>query len=158
MRNKPTNKNKMIFLIASIVFVLILFVLGTASIEITSLSSSSWEETFSFATTAKPERLTELCFESHHLLPGEIRLNEEINFEFTICNLEGEDLEYIYEVFMLWQNQKTIIGRDSIFIKKNESETINQKFLLDEWIAGRIKIVVNLVNKNQQIHFWVDMD
>ncbi|MDD2352201.1 MAG: hypothetical protein WCV43_07970 [Candidatus Caldatribacteriota bacterium] len=158
MRNKPTNKNKMIFLIASIVFVLILFVLGTASIEITSLSSSSWEETFSFATTAKPERLTELYFESHHLLPGEIRLNEEINFEFTICNLEGEDLEYIYEVFMLWQNQKTIIGRDSIFIKKNESETINQKFLLDEWIAGRIKIVVNLVNKNQQIHFWVDMD
>ena len=158
MRNKPTNKNKMIFLIASIVFVLILFVLGTASIEITSLSSSSWEETFSFATTAKPERLTELYFESHHLLPGEIRLNEEINFEFTICNFEGEDLEYIYEVFMLWQNQKNIIDSDSIFIRKNESETVIQKYLLDELLVGKIKVAVDLINKNQQIHFWVDMD
>ena len=158
MRNKPTNKNKMIFLITSIVFVLILFFLSTELIQIPFFISPSLGEAFSLATTARPERLTELYFENHHLLPDVIRQNEEINFEFTICNLEGEDLEYIYEVFMLWQNQKTIIGRDSIFIKKNESETINQKFLLDEWIAGRIKIVVNLVNKNQQIHFWVDMD
>ena len=157
MRNKKTNKSKMIIFITFIILVGVLFVLGTAFIEIPSFSSFSWEETISLATTARPERLTELYFENHHLLPGNIQLNEEINFEFTVCNLEGEDLEYIYEVFMLWQNQKTIIGRESIFIKKNESETFNEKFLLDEWLPGRIKVVVNLINKNQQIHFWLNM-
>jgi len=115
-------------------------------------------EAFSLATTARPERLTELYFENHHLLPDVIRQNEEINFEFTICNLEGEDLEYIYEVFMLWQNQKNIIDSDSIFIRKNESETVIQKYLLDELLVGKIKVAVDLINKNQQIHFWVDMD
>ena len=158
MRNKPTNKNKMIFLIASIVFVLILFFLSTELIQIPFFISPSLGEAFSLATTARPERLTELYFENHHLLPDVIRQNEEINFEFTICNLEGEDLEYIYEVFMLWQNQKNIIDSDSIFIRKNESETVIQKYLLDELLVGKIKVAVDLINKNQQIHFWVDMD
>ena len=158
MRNKKTNKSKMIIFITFIILVGVLFVLGTAFIEIPSFSSFSWEETISLATTARPERLTELYFENHHLLPDVIRQNEEINFEFTICNFEGEDLEYIYEVFMLWQNQKNIIDSDSIFIRKNESKTVIQKYLLDELLVGKIKVAVDLINKNQQIHFWVDMD
>ncbi len=106
------------------------------------------------ATTKKLETFTELYFEDHLSLPREITLFKENSFKFTIHNIEDNNMEYPYEVYIEVNGESQTIDKGSILIKNNEYKTITQNFIIGTPIQ-RVKIVVNLTDKNQQIHFWM---
>ena len=114
----------------------------------------SVKEALILATTVKPETFTELYFEDHLSLPNKVTLFNENNFKFTIHNLENKDMEYPYEVYIDLNGEKQMIDKSSILIKNNEYKTISEDFILTIPIQ-RVKVVVNLISKSQQIHFWM---
>ena len=120
----------------------------------------SVKEAFILATTVKQETFTELYFEDHLSLPSKVTFFKENNFKFVIHNLENKDMEYPYEVYIDLRGEKLIIDKGSVFLKINEYKTITENFTItipiDELFQlQRLKIIVNLVSKNQQIHFWM---
>ncbi len=114
----------------------------------------SVKEAFILATTVKPETFTELYFEDHLSLPNKVTLFKENNFKFTIHNLENKDMVYIYEVYIDVNREKQIIDKNSVLIKNNEYKTITEDFTITV-PTQRVKVVINLIGKNQQIHFWM---
>ncbi|GAH75447.1 unnamed protein product [marine sediment metagenome] len=114
----------------------------------------SAKEALILATTVKPETFTELYFEDHLSLPNKITLFKENNFKFTIHNLENKDMVYIYEVYIDVNREKQMIDKNSVLIKKNEYKTITEDFTITV-PTQRVKVVINLIGKNQQIHFWM---
>jgi len=114
----------------------------------------SVKEALILATTVKPETFTELYFEDHLSLPNKVTLFKENNFKFTIHNLENKDMEYPYEVYIDVNREKQMIDKSSVLIKNNEYKTISEAFTITVPIQ-RAKVVVNLISKNQQIHFWM---
>ena len=114
----------------------------------------SVKEALILATTVKPETFTELYFEDHLSLPNKVTLFKEDNFKFTIHNLENKDMEYPYEVYIDVNREKQMIDKNSVLIKNNEYKTISEDFTITITMQ-RVKVVVNLINKNQQIHFWM---
>ena len=117
----------------------------------------SVKEAFILATTKKPETFTELYFEDHLSLQKEITVFKENNFKFTIHNLENKDMEYPYEVYKDINGEKQMIDKSSVLIKNNEYKTITEDFTLAVPMQ-RFKVVVNLIDKNQQIDFWMGED
>ena len=143
------------FLIICLIAVLVcLIVLGTFLI---ANRVPSVKEAFVLTTTVKPETLTELYFEDHLSLPDKIVLYKKSSFEFTIHNLENKDMDYSYEVYMDMNGEKQIIDESSVLIKNNEYETITVDFTITTTVQ-RAKVIVNLIGKNQQIHFWIEED
>ena len=114
----------------------------------------SVKEALILATTVKPETFTELYFEDHLSLPNKVTLFKENNFKFTIHNLENKDMEYPYEVYIDVNREKQMIDKSFVLIKNNEYKTISEDFTIII-PTQRVKVVVNLINKNQQIHFWM---
>jgi len=114
----------------------------------------SVKEALILAATVKPETFTELYFEDHLSLPNKVTLFKENNFKFTIHNLENKDMEYPYEVYIDVNREKQMIDKSSVLIKNNEYKTISEAFTITVPIQ-RAKVVVNLISKNQQIHFWM---
>src|SRR5665648_1047660 len=102
----------------------------------------------------KPETFTELYFEDHLSLPNKVTLFKENNFKFTIHNLENKVMVYIYEVYIDVNREKQMIDKNSVIIKNNEYKTITEDFTITV-PSQRVKVVVNLMGKNQQIHFWM---
>ena len=114
----------------------------------------SVKEALILATTVKPETFTELYFEDHLSLPNKVTLFKENNFKFTIHNLENKDMEYPYEVYIDVNGEKQMIDKSSVLIKNNEYKTITEDFTITVPMQ-RVKVVVNLMSKNQPIHFWI---
>jgi hypothetical protein len=112
------------------------------------------KEALILATTVKPETFTELYLEDHLSLPNKVTLFKENNFKFTIHNLENKDMEYPYEVYMDINGEKQMMDKSSVLIKNNEYKTITEDFTITI-PTQRVKVVVNLINHNQQIHFWM---
>ncbi|MBE3128783.1 MAG: hypothetical protein IMZ60_03785, partial [Actinobacteria bacterium] len=83
-----------------------------------------------------------------------VTLFKENNFKFTIHNLENKDMEYPYEVYIDTNGEKQIIYKNSVLIKNNGYKTIAVDFTITIPIQ-RSKVVVNLINKNKQIYFWI---
>jgi hypothetical protein len=106
------------------------------------------------AATIKPETFTELYFENHLLLPKEVILFKEYNFKFTIHNLENKDMLYPYEVYFDINGEKHMIDKNSISIKNDGYKTIAENFTIAIPVQ-RVKIVVSLIDKNQQVDFWI---
>jgi len=47
-----------------------------------------------------------------------------------------------------------MIDKNSVLIKNNEYKTITEDFTITV-PTQRVKVVINLIAKNQQIHFWM---
>jgi len=116
---------------------------------------TSVKEALILATSVRPETFTELYFENHLSLPNKVTLFKKNNFKFTIHNLENKDMKYPYEVYIDINGEKKIIYINSVFIKNNEYKTITADFIITIPIQ-RAEIVVNLINKKQQINFWIE--
>jgi hypothetical protein len=63
-------------------------------------------------------------------------------------------MEYTYEVYIDAKRGKQMINKSSVLIKNNEYKTISEDFTITI-PTQRVKVVLNLINKNQQIHFWM---
>lgn len=106
------------------------------------------------ATTQIPETFTELYFENHTQLPGTITRWQKYLFSFTIHNLEYQDVDYPYSVYLQRGDEKTTLSQGVVSLKKDEYKTIEQT--VGPFKDLRSKIVVELTNKNQIISFWLD--
>lgn len=118
-------------------------------------SNPAIREMITLATTVKPETFTELYFENHTKLPSKIELSHLYTFAFTLHNLEYKDMDYPYEVYIEVEGKKQYLDQRTVSIKKNRYKTINENFTFT-LPKGRVKVVVNLINKNQQIDFWIE--
>jgi hypothetical protein len=149
VKNKKIN-SKLIIRIGLLLAV-VCFIVGTLLLA----KYVSVKEALILATSVKPETFTELYFENHLSLPNKVALSEKNNFKFTIHNLENKDMEYPYEVYIDTGRGKKIIYINSVFIKNTEYKTITVDFTITIPIQ-RAKVVVSLINKNQQIDFWIE--
>jgi len=141
----------MILRIFVIVFILI-FV--TAVIFVLVAYIPPVKEAFIRSTKKIPKDYTELYFKDHLALPGDIILYKRNSFDFIIHNLENKDMRYSYEVYMEMGGERQYIDKDSVFLENNEYKIISQDFFITI-PAQKAKIIINLVNKDQQIHFWM---
>ena len=135
--------------------VISIIVVGLFAVVILKLVKyDSVKETIILATTQNPQLLTELYFENHLSLPDKIVLFKENKFQFTIHNLESREIEYHCEAYIDTDGKKNIISMDSILMKNDEYKTIYLNFTIII-PTQRSKVVVNLIDKNQQIFFWI---
>ncbi len=112
------------------------------------------KEAIVLATTVKPETFTELYFEDHSNLPKAIIRRKEYSFVFTVHNLEHQDMEYPYAIYLQRGDQKTILNQGTFSLKYDEFKSINEGF--GPLKNLRSNIVVELLNKNQIISFWME--
>jgi hypothetical protein len=133
-----------------IIFALV-FVVGTNWVinNVTGVKNA-----IALATTVKPETFTELYFEDHINLPKTITKWQVYNFSFTVHNIEYQDMNYPYVVYVLMNNQKVILDSGNFTLKNDEFKTIKED--VGPFENYRAQVVVELTNKNQSIHFWVE--
>lgn len=112
------------------------------------------KEAIVLATSRKPETFTELYFEDHINLPKAIEKGKEYSFVFTIHNLEYKDMEYPYVVYLETIDKKITLDQNKISLKDGEYKSIREDFGPLKDI--RMKIVVELVGRNQQVDFWME--
>jgi hypothetical protein len=153
VKNKKINSKLILKIVIPVLAVCII----AAGIFLLIRYVPSVKEAFILATTIKPETFTELYFENHLSLPKEVTLFKENNFKFTIHNLENKDMEYPYEVYIDVSGEKQMIDKSIVSIKNSEYKTIAENFTI-KTAMQRAKIVVNLIDKNQQIDFWMGED
>ena len=119
-------------------------------------SIPSIHETIVLATTVQPERYTELYFQDHANLPSAVLPRVQYNFAFTIHNIEYQDMNYPYEVYVDDGNgNKQTLDKNIVTLKKNAFITIQEGFILND-LTPDSQVIVNLTNKNQQIAFWLN--
>lgn len=148
VKNRKINY-KLIIKIEKLILIILLVIGVFQFVKI----PSSVKEAFALATTKKPETFTELYFEDHTNLPKTIKLYEFYSFDFTVHSLEYKDTDYSYIVYLQRENQKIILDQGKFNLKNNEYKSIKEDFGPLKHL--RAKIVVELVNKNQQIAFWI---
>jgi hypothetical protein len=132
---------------------LILVVLLIAGTYEFIIHVSSIKNAIALATTVKPETFTELYFEDHSSLPKIVTRHQEYSFVFTVHNVENKEVEYPYEVYIQRDDQKIILDQGDLTLKDNEYKSINENF--GPLKNLNLKIVVELINKNQNISFWM---
>lgn len=101
-----------------------------------------------------PESFSELYFTDHAYLPKRIELETQYRFEFSVLSLENKDFLYDYEVAITDKEDKIIIATGSFPLKHGEFKITPVIFSIPEPFE-RKKINVSLLNRNQEIFFWV---
>lgn len=146
-----TNKTKLIWtiLITAFFVEIIVFLVGTVLLK----NPSFFKDISRLALSKQPETFTELYFTDHLSLPKQIKQGVPYHFEFTVHNLEYKDFTYVYEVTA----DTLILENGQFLLKHDEIKTIPVTFRIVQPFE-RMKITVNLVNKNQPIHFWVERE
>ena len=86
-------------------------------------------------------------------LPKEIEVNKEYKFAFGIRNLENKETAYNYVVNI--QPDKTKEGY--IILNHSQATTIQPRFVVDTKAESPLPISVQLLNRDQEIRFWVDV-
>lgn len=104
----------------------------------------------------EPEPYTELYFEDHLQLPQLFKLNEENEFAFTVHNLEYKTMTYDYTVMANSTTSAALVDQGKITLNHDESKTINEKFTIRN-PHQKVKLTVNLDNKDQAIHFFTEI-
>jgi len=107
---------------------------------------------FNIIPTEKKSGFTELFFVND--LPKTIKINERYDFSFAIHNLEKKKMTYDYAVYL--ESKK--IDQSHITLNHDDTTTITQSFIVKDKLENTsIPISVQLLNKNQEIHFWVNL-
>lgn len=136
----------------------VLTVMFFASLGAYTVAFPEFKKNVSLATSAIPENFTELYFENHLQLPKSTTIDNPQTFSFTIHNLENKTMTYPFEIYVQDTNgSRSGIMNNTLTLKHNERKTITETFAMTEPIK-RAKVVVLLLNKNQEIHFWIGED
>lgn len=143
---KTFFENSLIKILISLVITGTLFTVLLVKLNV-NLANFSWGKV--------SDKRTELFFTNHLSLPKSIVVGESYNFEFTTYNSEGESLAYDYEVYIEANERTSEIEKGNFAIGHNEAKTIPVTFILSSNF-GRGRISVRLINKNQQVSFWVE--
>ncbi len=104
------------------------------------------------------EPLTEVYFENHTSLPGNIFLNRNYNFTFTVHNLEYREMNYAYDMNIEYGNKSGTVNSGSFVLENNGSISFTKSFSFTEpFNRAKIQTVVKKDNNETiDIHFWVN--
>ena len=103
----------------------------------------------------EPERFTELYLENHLQLPKSYVRGGNNSFTFTVHNVEHKPMKYEYVVDAISTESARIITKGSFKLEHDAYKSVTTRIASPE-AATRTKININLENKDQSIHFWVD--
>jgi len=151
--SRPIRILKMFFTARVIIYIdiIIILILGGALL----FNNPTVRQTWVLATTIQPERFTELYFENHTELPKFATKDESYEFKFTIHNLEHQTKQYKYEISITDDKEdKQILKVKTLTLKHDEFATIPIYFKLLKQV-DKARVVVKLVNKDQEIAFWI---
>jgi hypothetical protein len=102
----------------------------------------------------RPERFTELYLENHSAIPQTVVPGQTVPFSFTVRNLEGEAMEYPYEIYALAENdtERRIVARGNLWLEHDGVKVVESaySFPIDQ---KRVTVFVELTDLHQQIHF-----
>ncbi|MBT4175145.1 DUF1616 domain-containing protein [archaeon] len=109
-------------------------------------------------TTKTTESFTELYFEDHENLPSNIQLNKDYHFQFSIHNLENQQIAYNYTIYIEYYTNEKLqytetINSDSIILEHDQIATISESFEINEDFE---QIKIGIETNDQEIHFWVE--
>lgn len=152
---KVKNKKRNYKLIVRAAFLILALLFATGLYQVYKYVPGV-KEAVTLATTIKPETFTELYFEDHSNLSGEIAYNNRYDFQFTIHNLEDKNMEYPYEVYIEANGEKQVVDKRIISIPKDKHKTIPENFIYNS-SAARIKVIVSLTDKKQQIYLFANI-
>lgn len=99
--------------------------------------------------------LTELYLENHNTLPKTTSPHKSYNFSFTVHNLEQAPIKYLYQVKIISTDSAILLNKGTFDLDHEQSKTIQEKFASDD-IKGKSRVQVDLINKNQSVHFWIN--
>ncbi len=102
----------------------------------------------------KPEKLTELYFNNNATLPDSATSKQAVSFTFVIHNLETTDFQYVYNVSVNVNGTRHIVDSGNVLVKNNQYYAKNEKFNLMKSLVSQ-EVVIELVNKQQSIDFWM---
>lgn len=117
--------------------------------------ASVYNELAALDLIPKPERLTELYFDTHANLPNAATGKQVVSFAFVIHNLETTDYRYVYAVSVNANGIRHTIDSGNVLVKNNQYYTKNETFNLLN-VHGSQEVVIELVNKRQSIDFWTE--
>jgi hypothetical protein len=146
-KNDADNKRRSLYLVGKSLFLLFFVVVAIYGIFYT------WSWSISTGKT-QAETFTELYFEDNLHLPSQVIPKRPYFFQFTLHNLEGKDMEYPYEVYIEVGQDKLLFDKGTLFVQENGYKTIQERFATTD-ILRKGEIVVDLVNENQHIDFWI---
>lgn len=112
------------------------------------------------ALTPKPERFTELYFEDHLNLPKQVEFNTSYPVSFTIHNLEGRQMTYDVQIALVGETSESPqvnVLTQTVDVYANESKTVTIELRVPALFSERAKMIVNLANLDQTIHFWMEV-
>ena len=126
--------------LAKLVFTLIIMILGIIVVLLVSLHI--------FGPQAETS-LTELYFVGKP--SASVDQDNLIQFSFAIHNLEHTEIAYTYII----THNSIIIDHGSTILKHDESAIITKDFVIKS-IQATSPVSVQLLNKELDIHFWVN--
>lgn len=147
VKNNANNERKFILLAGKSFLLGAFIILAIYGIFYVWSQSISTNEVY-------PETFTELYFDDNLQLPSQVIPKHLYIFQFTLHNLEGKDMDYPYEVYIQSGQDKKIFDQGTVLVKVNSYNTIQERFATSN-ILPKSQIVVVLINKNQQIDFWI---
>jgi hypothetical protein len=111
---------------------------------------------FKLATTKQPEPFTELYFTDPESLPGTIpQAPSELPISFVIHNQESRAMDYTYRVSFKDAQSSVTLPEGKVALQDGQSQSITQHLSVPQG-QGRGEISVQIVNKSQQIHYWLE--
>jgi hypothetical protein len=111
---------------------------------------------WSDATTHKPQPYTELYFTNPDQLPSVAPARHNLPVSFTVHNLEGHTVTYIYAItFTNTQGQTTTLREQPVTVSNGRTITVDIHALLLPTYQGRGEVSVALLHHPEAIHFWV---
>lgn len=131
------------------------FVLISLLLILAGLGLSSSRFVIADALQANPENFTELYFVDHQLLPRQVEIGEKYAFSFKVRNLENKTLDYQYEIYLTDKITRKMLKNGEFSLINGQETSIPADFETPE-NTGELQISVSLVNKRQEISFWVD--
>ena len=114
---------------------------------------SIYNELVAFDLIPKPEKLTELYFNTVDL-PDSVTTDQEIRFAFVIHNLEMTNYQYSYVVFVNTHGTRDVVDRGTVLVQNNQYYVKNEQFRLVHSLERR-NVTVQLTNKQESIDFWI---
>ena len=100
----------------------------------------------------KQETFTELYFANHLNLPPEVEAGDKQEFIFTIHNLEGKDIKYLYQVVLIEGGENKLLDTKEVLVKNGEFKEISESFVANN-VSQKTRILVTLPFKSQFIDY-----
>lgn len=83
----------------------------------------------SFKLSAEHTPLTELFFTDYLALPATIQAGQTVPIDFTIRNLEGKDMQYLYSVYLITTGGRRIeVAQESVEVANQTAAAIHTSY------------------------------